>query len=191
MNNGTCTEIQQFRQDENFCRIQAGEHGSVYVRIHEAEEKEEGEREMTAETRVQIEVVKNRDYLGGIYKGTAMITDGRYIVYIPEKDAIINIPKLRNLSEDGMKRFSPEELMAKMKPALITRKALILSSGLVRCFQCGEDGESYIQDKYYKMFKECKPYYVVDDGHKNIVFVRYGVIVGLVLPMRISEEVTK
>ena len=44
---------------------------------------------MTAETRVQIEVVKNRDYLGGIYKGTAMITDGRYIVYIPEKDAII------------------------------------------------------------------------------------------------------
>lgn len=33
--------------------------------------------------------------------------------------------------------------------------------------------------------------YVVDDGHKNIVFVRYGVIVGLVLPMRISEEVTK
>lgn len=191
LNNGTGYEIQQFRQDENFCRIQAGEHGGVYVRIHKTEEKEEGEREMTAETRVQIEVVKNRDYLGGIYKGTAMITDGRYIVYIPEKDVIINIPKLRNLPEDGMKRFSPEELMAKMKPALITRKALILSSGLVRCFQCGEDGESYIQDKYYKMFKECKPYYVVDDGHKNIVFVRYGVIVGLVLPMRISEEVTK
>lgn len=146
---------------------------------------------MTAETRVQIEVVKNRDYLGGIYKGTAMITDGIYIVYIPEKDAIINISKLRNLPEDGMKRFSPEELMAKMKPALITRKALILGSGLVRCFQCGEDGELYIQDKYYKMFKECEPYYVVDDGHKNIVFVRYGVIVGLVLPMRISEEVSK
>ena len=45
-NNVTYTEIQQFRQDENFCRIQAGEHGGVHVRIHEAEEKEEGEREM-------------------------------------------------------------------------------------------------------------------------------------------------
>ena len=96
---------------------------------------------MTAETKIQIEVIKNRDYLGGIYKGTAMITDGRYIVYVPEKDVIINVSKLRDLSEDGMKRFSPEELMVKMKPALITRKALILSSGLVRCFQCGEEIE--------------------------------------------------
>ena len=32
---------------------------------------------MTAETRVQIEVVKNRDYLGGVYKGTAMKKNGR------------------------------------------------------------------------------------------------------------------
>lgn len=59
---------------------------------------------MTAETRVQIEAIKNRDYLGGIYKGTAMITDGRYIVYVPEKDVIINVSKLRNLPEDGMKK---------------------------------------------------------------------------------------
>ena len=44
---GKRTEIQQFRQNENFCRIQAGEHGGVYIRFHEAEEKEEGEREMT------------------------------------------------------------------------------------------------------------------------------------------------
>ena len=47
LSNGTGYEIQQFRQDENFCRIQAGEYGGVYVWIHEAEEKEEGERKMT------------------------------------------------------------------------------------------------------------------------------------------------
>lgn len=52
-NNVTYTEIQQFRQDENFCRIQSGEHGGVYVRQHEAEEKEEGEREMTTEQKIQ------------------------------------------------------------------------------------------------------------------------------------------
>lgn len=46
-NNGAGYEIQQFRQDENFCRIQAGEHGGVHVRIYESEEKEEGEREMS------------------------------------------------------------------------------------------------------------------------------------------------
>ena len=46
LSNGTGYEIQQFRQDENFCRIQAGEHGGVHVRFHEAEKKEEGEREM-------------------------------------------------------------------------------------------------------------------------------------------------
>ena len=45
-NNGAGYEIQQFRQDENFCRIQAGEHVGVYVRQYEAEKKEEGEREM-------------------------------------------------------------------------------------------------------------------------------------------------
>ena len=50
LSNGTGYEIQQFRQDENFCRIQAGEHGGVYVRQHEAEEKEEGEGEMTTIT---------------------------------------------------------------------------------------------------------------------------------------------
>ena len=44
--NGTGYEIQQFRQDENICRIQAGEHGGVYVRQYEAEEEEEGEREV-------------------------------------------------------------------------------------------------------------------------------------------------
>ena len=42
--------MQQFRQDENSCRIQAGEHGGVHVRFHEAEKKEEGEREMTTIT---------------------------------------------------------------------------------------------------------------------------------------------
>lgn len=52
-NNVTYTEIQQFRQDENFCRIQAGEHGGVHVRFHEAEKKEEGEREMTTEQKIQ------------------------------------------------------------------------------------------------------------------------------------------
>ena len=47
LSNGTGLEIQQFRQDENFCRIQAGEHGGVHVRQYEAEKKEEGEREMS------------------------------------------------------------------------------------------------------------------------------------------------
>jgi hypothetical protein len=45
-NNGTGYEIQQFRQDENFCRIQGGEHGGVHVRIYEAEEEEAGERQV-------------------------------------------------------------------------------------------------------------------------------------------------
>lgn len=45
-NNGAGYEIQQLRQDENFCRIQAGEYGGVYVWIHETEKKEAGEREV-------------------------------------------------------------------------------------------------------------------------------------------------
>ncbi len=45
--NGAGYEIKQFRQDENFCRIQAGEYGGVHVWIYETEEEEEGEREMT------------------------------------------------------------------------------------------------------------------------------------------------
>ena len=44
MSNGAGYEIQQFRKDENFCRIQAGEHGGVYVRIHKTEKEEAGER---------------------------------------------------------------------------------------------------------------------------------------------------
>ena len=47
LSNGAGHEIQQFRQDENFCRIQAGKYGGVYVRQYEAEEEKEGEREMS------------------------------------------------------------------------------------------------------------------------------------------------
>ena len=45
-NNGEGYEIQQFRKDENFCRIQTGKHGGVHIWQHEAEEEEEVEREM-------------------------------------------------------------------------------------------------------------------------------------------------
>ena len=51
--NGAGYEIQQVRQDENFCRIQAGEYGSVHVRQYEAEEEKEGEGEMTTEQKIQ------------------------------------------------------------------------------------------------------------------------------------------
>ncbi|HIW40607.1 MAG TPA: hypothetical protein H9743_00410 [Candidatus Mediterraneibacter vanvlietii] len=44
--NGTGYKIQQFRQGENFCRIQAGEYGGIYVRQYKAEKKEEGEGKM-------------------------------------------------------------------------------------------------------------------------------------------------
>ena len=44
--NGAGYEIQQFRQDENFCRIQAGEHGGVHVWIHKTEKEEAGERQV-------------------------------------------------------------------------------------------------------------------------------------------------
>ena len=47
LSNVTGYEIQQFRKDENFCRIQTREYGGIYVRQHEAEEEKEGEREMS------------------------------------------------------------------------------------------------------------------------------------------------
>ena len=53
LNNGTRYEIQQLRQDENFCRIQAREYGSIHVRIHKTEKEEAGEREMTTEQKIQ------------------------------------------------------------------------------------------------------------------------------------------
>lgn len=138
---------------------------------------------MTAELKIQIDAIKSRDFLGGIYQGTAMITEGHFIVYIKSKELMIDVSKLRKFQQAGMERYSAETIREKMKPAILTEKAIINGTTIQRCFDCGEDGESYINNKYYKMFGECKPFYFADDNTNIIVFTRYEDVIGIVLPI--------
>lgn len=138
---------------------------------------------MTAELKIQIDAIKSRDFLGGLYQDTAMITEGHFIVYIKSKELMIDVSKLREFQQSGMERYSAETIREKMKPAILTEKAIINGTTIQRCFDCGEDGESYINNKYYKMFVECKPFYFVDDNTNIIVFTRYEDVIGIVLPI--------
>lgn len=145
---------------------------------------------MLIENKIQIEAIKTREYIAGKSGNTVMISDGRYIVYMPEMDCIIDIEKLKEFPQNGLEKYDPDKLERLLKDVKLTNKSLILSRRMARLLIEKESGkEIWVDNKYLKMFQGCD-YYSVDTGdeYKQIVCVRYGKIVGLILPMRVSDE---
>lgn len=145
---------------------------------------------MLIENKVQIEAIKTREYMAGKVENTVMFTDGHFIVYITEKDCLIDISKIKEFPKDGLEKYSADKIESLLKPIKLTNKALIFTGRMARLFENKEAGDRiWIDDKYIKMFQGCD-FRFADTGEetKPIVFIRYGKIVGLVLPMRVSEE---
>lgn len=145
---------------------------------------------MLIENKVQIEAIKTREYMGGKIENTVMFTEGHFIVYMTEKDCLIDISKIKEFPKDGLEKHSTDKIESLLKPIKLTNKALIFIGRTARLFENKETGDKiWLDDKYIKMFQGCD-FRFVDMGEetKPIVFIRYGKIVGLVLPMRVSEE---
>ena len=148
---------------------------------------------MLIERKVQIEAIKTKSYMAGKADGVVMFTQGDYIVYVPEKDCLINISKIGGLRKEFVEKYNANELEKLLKPIGLTKKMLLYTGTTLRLFENKETGERiWLDQKYAKKFKDCKPYsaYIEECG-KAIVFTRYGKIVGLVLPVKLSEDAEK
>lgn len=145
---------------------------------------------MLIENKVQIEAIKTREYMAGKIDNTVMFTEGHFIVYVAEKDCLIDISKIKEFPKDGMEKHSADKIEGLLKPIKLTNKALIFTGRIARLFENKETGDRiWLDDKYIKMFNGCDFHSADTEEQGNvIVFTRYGKIVGLVLPLRVSED---
>jgi hypothetical protein len=154
-------------------------------------ETQEGEEKMLIEDKVQIEAVKTRSYMMGEIDGKVMITQGRYIVFVKKEDFLLDIDKQKKLPEDGVKHFSTENIQSQMRAAKLSNRMLTTGKSILRAIRDETTGEyAWFDNKYLKMFDGCTPNLIKYQGnpeHYDAVFTRYGEIIGIILPVRVSE----
>ena len=152
----------------------------------EAQAEERQVVNMLIENKVQIKAIKTGKYVAGKINGTVMFTEGHFIVYIEEKDCLIDISKIKEFPKDKMEKYSADKIEKLLKPVKLTDEALILTGKTARLFENKETGDKiWLNNKYVKMFGGCKCHSAeIEDGIKDVVFTRYGKVVGLVLPLK-------
>lgn len=148
---------------------------------------------MLIERKVQIEAIKNRSFSARRVNNTIMFTEGHYIVYVPEKECLIDISKINGFKSDCAEKFSAEKVEKLLKPIGKTRKMMLYTGATLRLFENKETGDKiWLKQKYVKKFEDCRPYSAdMGEGVKFIVFKRGEKIVGLVLPVTVSEDAEK
>lgn len=146
---------------------------------------------MLAEKKVQIEAIKTKEYMAGKINDTIMFTNREIIIYIPEKDCLIDISKIKEIPKARLEELSTDKIENLLKPIELTKKAIFFGGITARLFEDKETGDRiWINDKYLKMFKGYNSYSAnIGGGMKPIVFTRNDKIVGLVLPVRISGNI--
>lgn len=145
---------------------------------------------MRAEKKMQIKAIKTGNYRAGMIGEIVMITDGSCIVYMPERDCMIDISKVKEIPKRTLRKYSAERIKELLKPVRLTNKARVTpSGGTLWLFEDKETKERiWINDKYLKMFQSCECYSLdTEEGCSAIVHTRYGKIIGLTLPVRVSE----
>ena len=146
---------------------------------------------MLIEDKVQIEAVKTRSYMMGEIDGKVMITQGRYIVFVKKEDFLLDIDKQKKLPEDGVKHFSTENIQSQMRAAKLSNRMLTTGKSILRAIRDETTGEyAWFDNKYLKMFYVCTPNLIKYQGNSeyyDAVFTRYGEIIGIILPVRVSE----
>lgn len=144
---------------------------------------------MRIEDKAQVKAIKKGNCIAGKVGNTIMLSEGHYIAYIPEKQCMLDISRMKQFPEDALIKYSPEEVEKQMKPIELTKKALILTGKMVQLFENEETGTRvWIDSRYLKMFRG-HSYYSVEIGEDtSIAFCSYGRIVGLVLQFIVNEE---
>lgn len=95
------------------------------------------------------------------------------------------------LPEDGVKHFSTENIQSQMRAAKLSNRMLTTGKSILRAIRDETTGEyAWFDNKYLKMFDGCTPNLIKHPGNSeyyNAVFTRYGEIIGIILPVSVSE----
>ena len=144
---------------------------------------------MRIEDKAQVKAIKKGNCIAGKVRDTIMLSEGHYIVYMPETKCMIDTYRMKQFAKDVLIKYSPDEVEKRMKPIELTKKALILTGKEVRLFENEETGTRvWIDRRYVKMFRGYSCHYAEIGEDTVIVFCSYGRIVGLVLPVIVNEE---
>ena len=144
---------------------------------------------MLVKDKVQIKAIKKGNYMAGKAGNTIMLSEGHYIVYMPEKECMVDISKMKQLPEDALLKYRPDKIEELIKPITLTRKAVVFNGWMARLFENEKTGTRvWINDKYIKMFQGHSNNYVEIGGETDMVFTSCGRIAGLVLPVIVNEE---
>lgn len=118
-----------------------------------------------------------------------MITQGYYIVYMPEQDCMLDLSKLKQLPEEGLERYSPENLEKRLKPVKATNRLMYQYGERLRLFVSGDSERIWVNEKYEDMFRGSIFHSVkMREGYSALACTRYGNIRGLILPVKVLEE---
>lgn len=144
---------------------------------------------MLIENKIQIEAIKTRDYLFGEVGGMVVVSTGHVMVYLNEKDCLLDISKQKKISGDGLAKYDPETIMENKREAKISHR--LIDEGCGRMFLGVVDKETgeyaWFNRKYIKMFSDCTIWLVRQEDYYYAAFTRYGKLVGIVMPVRVSE----
>lgn len=146
---------------------------------------------MLIENKVQIKAIKTGRYMAGKADGTIMLSDGRFIVYIPEKDCVIDMTKIKELPKDILEVYRADKIELLLRPIELTNKALIFTGRTARLLENRETGDRiWLDDKHIKMFQGCSFHSADTEKQcKVAAFTKYGKLVGIVMPMNIKIEI--
>lgn len=145
---------------------------------------------MLIENKVQIEAIKTRDYFCSERDGIVYISNGSFIVYVKQKDCLLDITKQKNIFMNEIEHFWYENVMKKARKATVSNRVLIIGRGSLRGIKDDETGKYFwFDNRYFNMFKNCKVFLLEEDkdGFSPGVFTRYGEPIGVVLPVRTKE----
>lgn len=149
---------------------------------------------MNAERKVQIKAIKSGGYRAGKIGGMVMISNGRFIVYMQEKDCMVDISRLGEMRGKLLELYREEKIREMLKPAVLTEEARIVPDGrMLRLYKDRESEERiWIDNRYAKMFRGCLPYSIaIEEKNKAIAYTRSGKVIGLVLPVRVMKELNR
>ena len=149
---------------------------------------------MTAEKKIQVKAIKaaetgNMNIMAGRTGGTVLITQGYYIVYMPEKDCMLDLSKIKQVPEEALESYSPENLEKQLKPAKQTNRLMYRNGKRLRLFVSGDSERIWVNEKYAGMFRD-GVFHSVDIGkeYSALACTLYGNIRGLILPVKVLKE---
>lgn len=141
---------------------------------------------------------RDEKFYVGNSAGVYLLTDGHCITFIPEKNFLLNPERFKTLPDTTIQKYTGENFIKGLKPVKLLEKAKILG-GIYKpvkricCYQCGNGELIWVDERFARRYRGCTARYFEEKTDappftRLIVYTLYDRVVGIVLPVRVTEE---